>query len=1512
LHFKFYNMKIFTLGLQIGSFSLKRLNKKLPTAFAARLLMMVVLCLGVGESWGQIAAWQFGSPASLGTEVTYNATTNDANLNTAVLSRGAGISATALGRGFAANNWDVSATKANAVTNNEYFQFSINAKPGYKASLSTLTVRLRRSGTTAPNAYIWKYSTDGSTFNEIGTDISFTSTADGVDQTPIDLSGISSLQNVTSSTTILFRLYAWGGTATSATFSVGRYAAGITTNSLSVDGTVTSASPSAPTVITTSPATNISTTGSDLSGNVTSDGGSTITGRGIVYSLTSTNSAPQIGGSGVTQLTTSGTTGTYTVSASSLSVNSQYSYNAYAINAIGTSYGTVNTFYTLANVPNAPTVNNPTISTLDVTIDGNGNPSNTLYAIRENVVNNPTAKYVQAGGSLGASPVYQTAATWGTKTVTGLVSGTSYGFGVSAQNGATVNTAYGTNGTGTTSAAPVPVVTGGSPTGTVGVVFSYFISATNAPTSYAVSSGTLPAGLTLNTTTGEIAGTPTAAGAVSVDVTATNGSGTSAPATLNFTIAQGSQTITFGALPVKTTTDPDFVLTATVNSPLTITYTSSNPAVATVSGNTVHIVGAGTTNITASQAGNANYSAAADVVQPLTVINIIAKWTFESGTISGTATTPTISSPVAETGAQTTGSLFTGLHASSATVWSAATGNGSAKSFAADHWATGDYFQFKVNATGYYNLSLKWDQRGSATGPRDFKIQYSTNGTSFTDLTTYTAPNNAGAAISWSAASAVTTTALSFDLSSATVLNGSSTVFIRLVVNSGTGINGSAIGTGGTSNVDNFTVIGTLMPAFYPRTSATDLSLVSNWTDDVNGVSGTSPLDFTTANQLFNVSRNGIVLGTWTVSGGSNILLSSALEMAPVSRLITGSGSTVNFNNQSVTLRSTPTGTASIGTISGTLTGATNVTMERYIKLRLGGTGRAYRLLTPTVNTTGSMKLNWMENGINTAIGTNVDPVPGYGTQITGAGGNTNGFDKTASNAASLYLTTNAVTPTYTAIGNTSGTLDAKTGYFIYIRGDRNQDMQIPLAPNMPTSSTTLRATGTMLQGTQTSFTNPLLGGTGVLNLVTNPYPSAIDWSLVQGASTNLSDSYTFWDPNFGTRGGFVTVNTAGSASSGLATQYIQPGQAFFVQSTSATTPTISIQEGHKVASNNNDVFLVPPPPVESFRTELYFTEPNGFRRIADGAIAVYDNSFKAAVDEKDARELNNWDENIAIAREDKHLAIESRPVIGKSDDLPLFMNNMKQQAYEFEFTPAAFTNTNLKAELVDNFLHTRTLLSVVNTTVVPFTVTADAASKATDRFKVVFGSFGNPTGIDVITIKASRQGGAVQVDWTSKTELDMVSYEVERSTYGTAFTKVNTTNALGNSTTAVNYNWMDMNPNPGTNFYRIKAIDKAGNVKYSDIAQVMVGKAEPGITVYPNPVPGNSFTVDMNNLVKGNYLLSLYDNMGALVYTEQFVHDGSQATKMINLKSGIAPGVYQLQLSNEKGFKTTQKIFKN
>jgi hypothetical protein len=93
----------------------------------------------------------------------------------------------------------------------------------------------------------------------------------------------------------------------------------------------------------------------------------------------------------------------------------------------------------------------------------------------------------------------------------------------------------------------------------------------------------------------------------------------SAAATASATTDKLSQTITFAALSSKTYGDSTFSLSATASSGLTVGFESLDTAVATISGTTVTIVGAGTATIRASQAGNATYDAAPNVDRTLTV-----------------------------------------------------------------------------------------------------------------------------------------------------------------------------------------------------------------------------------------------------------------------------------------------------------------------------------------------------------------------------------------------------------------------------------------------------------------------------------------------------------------------------------------------------------------------------------------------------------------------------------------------------------------------------------------------------------------------------------------------------------------------------------------------------------------------------------------------------------------------------------------------------------------------------
>ena len=140
-----------------------------------------------------------------------------------------------------------------------------------------------------------------------------------------------------------------------------------------------------------------------------------------------------------------------------------------------------------------------------------------------------------------------------------------------------------------------------------------------SPTSFSVSSGALPAGLVLNSTSGMISGTPAAAGLSNATVTASNAGG-SGSALMAFDIAKANQTLSGLAASFQTSMGSgNYTLGATATSGLPVVYVSSNTSVAAVSGSSISILSAGNSTITAAQPGNANWNKATPMTQSLSV-----------------------------------------------------------------------------------------------------------------------------------------------------------------------------------------------------------------------------------------------------------------------------------------------------------------------------------------------------------------------------------------------------------------------------------------------------------------------------------------------------------------------------------------------------------------------------------------------------------------------------------------------------------------------------------------------------------------------------------------------------------------------------------------------------------------------------------------------------------------------------------------------------------------------------
>lgn len=428
---------------------------------------------------------------------------------------------------------------------------------------------------------------------------------------------------------------------------------------------------------------------------------------------------------------------------------------------------------------------------------------------------------------------------------------------------------------------------------------------------------------------------------------------------------------------------------------------------------------------------------------------------------------------------------------------------------------------------------------------------------------------------------------------------------------------------------------------------------------------------------------------------------------------------TAHFNNRPVFMQSNASGTAMLGTVSGTLTGATNVTVERYIPLGK----RAFRFLASSVHSTGTISTTWQMN-----------------THITGAGGATNGFDATTTNSPSLYLYANQVpsgTGWFAATNTNASSLEVGKGYRILIRGDRTPELLTTASTENMNAPITLNATGALVTGDfefNASSSVPINNTTNTTtdngSLIGNPYQSAVDWHTV--TKSGMQDVYYAWDANMGSateRGRYVAYSQSTGTSnepSSAVSRYIQPGQAFFVKNqTSGVAGSLRFKETDKHSVNTAVFKAAPTTSAEVSSTlsvSLYesSTLSSGGYPL-DGTVAVFGASFSDAVDAYDVKKLEAPGENLAWYQSDSKLAISSQGIPQQSSVCELKALRLKAtKNYSFKVIANGF-DSGLTATLVDSYTGIQTPINLNGVTTVSFATTSAMASLDENRFVVLF-----------------------------------------------------------------------------------------------------------------------------------------------------------------------------------------------
>ncbi len=655
-------------------------------------------------------------------------------------------------------------------------------------------------------------------------------------------------------------------------------------------------------------------------------------------------------------------------------------------------------------------------------------------------------------------------------------------------------------------------------------------------------------------------------------------------------------------------------------------------------------------------------------------------------------------------------------------------------------------------------------------------------------------------------------------------------------------------------------------------------------------------------------------------SGGNTKTLGGAISVRD--SLTIAASTTFALSSYDVTLISSATANARIPNTpsSAAITyGSGKFVVQRYVPGR-----RKYRMITSSVTTSTSSTLiagqealsiwgNWQNSADN--VTANV------GTLITG-GTIGDGFDQGTTNP-SLYdyddvnkkfiahSTANAKNTKYTP-------LKAGIAYYMFIYGDRTNTV---FATNP--HPTVLNARGTVLTGDQTyttSSTIPLSSVTNRFTMLGNPFASAIDWATV--SKTNIANTFWGWDPNLNSTGGYVTVSTTGTVtlvspytgSTGL-NQYIQPGEGFFVKTTGGS-PSMTIHESDKVGNfnsiafrgvsntNNTTVNNIP-----LIAVNLQYSS-SGNMVLADGTLAAFDPSFSNSVGNEDGTKIVGNAEGIAVQNGTDLLSIEARQMPASTDTIFLNVSKLTKPQYTLQIFTNQMAGSGKQPYLVDNYLGTTQSISVTDTTIVPFSVLAGVpASSAANRFNIVF------TDVAILpvhftSITATQKNKDVDVNWNVAEESNVKKYKIERSNDGVSFAAIGEVNARGIAGNQ-SYQWLDVHPDAGKNFYRIRSVDADGKFMFSSIVWVNIdapaATAAASIKVFPNPVKDQQINLQLIDVPKGQYTVQLINAAGQQLMTKSFDHPGGTSNQVFNFNNKLPGGIYYLKLiGNDKTYLQT------
>ncbi len=171
---------------------------------------------------------------------------------------------------------------------------------------------------------------------------------------------------------------------------------------------------------------------------------------------------------------------------------------------------------------------------------------------------------------------------------------------------------------------------------------------------------------------------------------------------------------------------------------------------------------------------------------------------------------------------------------------------------------------------------------------------------------------------------------------------------------------------------------------------------------------------------------------------------------------------------------------------------------------------------------------------------------------------------------------------------------------------------------------------------------------------------------------------------------------------------------------------------------------------------------------------------------------------------------------------------------------------------------------------------------------------------VELVSFTATKKAGSIELNWSTATEINNDHFEIEKSTDGRSFAKIAAVPARGGSAQRGDYSAEDLAPAQGTNFYRLKQVDKNGKAQYFKVLAVNWGNAEKlSVSLMPQPLH-SSMTVKINgDFSKGRF--AIYSMNGAEIRSFGVNASAGNAVFQVN-RDGLKAGMYFYKLLSTKG----------